>query len=190
MFIFQVERKVRMVKASFYGGGIIACDTRHLKHTFCQARIDPRSSKHKLQRYLSMFISRNLRVRAPHLQSCLRYSPLIDVSVRTMTTERTKLPHEDRTAREPRNGELHPVILDHIETVNDTIRLFRLGIKDKERGVKVGFPSFELFLNFTSETQVLSFSIYVLSPPCLHVHPLYKLQIFKFPQSKSKARLI
>jgi hypothetical protein len=54
-----------------------------------------------------------------------------------MTTERTKLPHEDRTARQPRSGELHPVILDAVETVNDSIRLFKLRIKNEERGIKV-----------------------------------------------------
>ena len=56
-----------------------------------------------------------------------------------MTTEKGRLPHEDRTATEPRSRELHPVILEKVETVNDVIRLFKLKVKDEKKGVKVCF---------------------------------------------------
>ncbi|KAF2427351.1 ferredoxin reductase-like protein [Tothia fuscella] len=52
-----------------------------------------------------------------------------------MANKNTGLPHEDRTAKEPRSGELHPVIVDSIDQVNETIKLFRLRVKVVERGV-------------------------------------------------------
>jgi hypothetical protein len=54
-----------------------------------------------------------------------------------MAIKKAQLPHEDRTAAEPRSKELHPVILDKVKTVNDGIRLFKLKVKDKKGGVKV-----------------------------------------------------
>jgi hypothetical protein len=50
------------------------------------------------------------------------------------------IPHEDRTAAEPRDEALYPVILHEIRDVNNDIKLFRLRIKDRERGVKVCTP--------------------------------------------------
>ncbi|KAK5172090.1 uncharacterized protein LTR77_003728 [Saxophila tyrrhenica] len=43
-----------------------------------------------------------------------------------MATVRSSLPHEDRTAAEPRESNLEPVLLSNIRQVNDTIRLLRL----------------------------------------------------------------
>jgi hypothetical protein len=55
-----------------------------------------------------------------------------------MAAVRAKLPHEDRTATEPRQDDIHPVILSKIERVNSNIKLFKLKVQDKEKGVKVG----------------------------------------------------
>ncbi|KAF2087715.1 hypothetical protein K490DRAFT_73636 [Saccharata proteae CBS 121410] len=44
--------------------------------------------------------------------------------------------HEERTASEPRDPSLHPVILSEIQSVNETIRLIKLRIKDQKRGIK------------------------------------------------------
>ncbi|OCL14413.1 hypothetical protein AOQ84DRAFT_281101 [Glonium stellatum] len=49
---------------------------------------------------------------------------------------RSSLSHEERTATEPRDKDLHPVILSSIESVNERIRLFRLAIKDQRSGIK------------------------------------------------------
>jgi hypothetical protein len=54
-----------------------------------------------------------------------------------MATERGRLPHEDRTATEPRERELHDVILHSIEDVNESIKLYKLRVKDAKKGVKV-----------------------------------------------------
>lgn len=54
-----------------------------------------------------------------------------------MATVRANLPHEDRTVDEPRHNEIHPVVLSEIEQVNDDIKLFKLSILNKEKGVKV-----------------------------------------------------
>ncbi|KAE9964773.1 hypothetical protein EG328_010205 [Venturia inaequalis] len=53
-----------------------------------------------------------------------------------MATARANLPHEDRTVDEPRHNEIHPVVLSEIEQVNDDIKLFKLSILNKEKGVK------------------------------------------------------
>lgn len=56
----------------------------------------------------------------------------------TMATVRAKLPHEDRTVSEPRQDDIHAVVLSKIERVNSNIKLYRLTIQDKKKGVKVG----------------------------------------------------
>lgn len=56
-----------------------------------------------------------------------------------MATVRANLPHEDRTVKEPRQNEIHPVVLSEIEQVNQDIKVFKLSIPDKEKGVKVSY---------------------------------------------------
>lgn len=54
-----------------------------------------------------------------------------------MATVNSSLPHIDRTAAEPREHQLEPVILSHIREVNDTIRLLRLSTTDPNHTIKV-----------------------------------------------------
>lgn len=54
-----------------------------------------------------------------------------------MATIRSSLPHEDRTASEPRENTLEPVILANIREVNENIRLFRLNAADPNHTIKV-----------------------------------------------------
>jgi hypothetical protein len=54
-----------------------------------------------------------------------------------MGGERRRLPHEDRTATEPREKDVHDVILDNIENFNQSVKLFKLKVKDGTNGVKV-----------------------------------------------------
>lgn len=57
----------------------------------------------------------------------------------------SSLPHEERTAAEPRENQLEPVILSHIREVNDSIRLLRLNAVDPNHTIKVSTattPSF------------------------------------------------
>lgn len=78
------------------------------------------------------------------LSPCIRIrSSVISKSVvsqlnrRTMATIRTSLPHEDRTAQEPRDPSVHSVILANIREVNENIRLLRLNATDPNRAIKV-----------------------------------------------------
>jgi len=54
-----------------------------------------------------------------------------------MTTPRSQMSHEERTASEPRDSGFHQVILSHIEPINKSIRLLRLNVFDRQRSVKV-----------------------------------------------------
>ena len=56
---------------------------------------------------------------------------------RTMATIRSSVPHEDRTAAEPRENRLEPVILSHIREINATVRLLRLSAVDPNHTIKV-----------------------------------------------------
>ncbi|KAK8191424.1 hypothetical protein IWZ00DRAFT_544631 [Phyllosticta capitalensis] len=53
-----------------------------------------------------------------------------------MSSERAKLSHEERTSQEPRQHGLHLVNVAKIEQVNPDIRLFKLGVQDRENGLK------------------------------------------------------
>lgn len=54
-----------------------------------------------------------------------------------MATVRESIPHEERTAKEPRGSALEPVILSRIEPVNKTIRLLRLSSPDPNHTLRV-----------------------------------------------------
>ncbi|KXT08227.1 hypothetical protein AC579_1299 [Pseudocercospora musae] len=54
-----------------------------------------------------------------------------------MATIRSSLPHTERTAAEPRENGLEPVVLSHIGAVNDTIRVLRLKAVDEQHTIKV-----------------------------------------------------
>ena len=54
-----------------------------------------------------------------------------------MATVRASLSHEERTAQEPREQRIEPVILSRIDPVNDTIRLLRLSSVDRNHTLKV-----------------------------------------------------
>lgn len=59
-------------------------------------------------------------------------------SVRIMATH-SSLPHVERTAQEPREDQLEPVILSNIREINDKIRLLRLSAVDSGHTIKVSF---------------------------------------------------
>lgn len=49
-------------------------------------------------------------------------------SVATMTTRKHSIPHETRTAAEPRQNKLYTVRLARIEQINPSVRLLRLAL--------------------------------------------------------------
>ncbi|RMY59876.1 hypothetical protein D0865_01833 [Hortaea werneckii] len=53
-----------------------------------------------------------------------------------MATVRSSLPHEDRTAAEPRESRLEPVVLSNIRQINENIRLLRLSAADPNHTIK------------------------------------------------------
>jgi hypothetical protein len=57
----------------------------------------------------------------------LRSPPVAPAVLRQMTMK-ASLPHEERTAAEPRQNRLYSVRLSHIEQVNPTVRLLQLAI--------------------------------------------------------------
>jgi hypothetical protein len=71
-----------------------------------------------------------------------RVSSYFSISQRTsfarrMATIRSSLPHEERTAAEPRENQLEPVVLSNIREVNESIRLLRLNAVDPTHTIKV-----------------------------------------------------
>jgi hypothetical protein len=79
--------------------------------------------------------------------SVRRFSALTQQVSSAMATERARLPHEDRTAGEPRNPNVHSVILCGIEEVNSNVRLYTLSAKDQDQGIRVCKVSSSLFEN-------------------------------------------
>ncbi|KAF2476376.1 uncharacterized protein BDR25DRAFT_210488 [Lindgomyces ingoldianus] len=55
--------------------------------------------------------------------------------MQTRSSTKASLSHKERTATEPRSRDLHPVIVDSIMEVGDTIRTFRLAIEDRQNGI-------------------------------------------------------
>lgn len=54
-----------------------------------------------------------------------------------MATVHDSIPHEVRTATQPRERGIEPVVLSQIREVNESVRLLRLSARDKERTIKV-----------------------------------------------------
>ncbi|KAK4574387.1 hypothetical protein LTR86_002149 [Recurvomyces mirabilis] len=57
-----------------------------------------------------------------------------------MATIRSSLPHEDRTASQPRADGIEPVILSNIREINPAVRLLRLSARDPQHTIKVRRP--------------------------------------------------
>lgn len=53
-----------------------------------------------------------------------------------MASVHDSIPHEIRTALEPRENILEPVILTNVREVNESIRLFRLNAADPNHTIK------------------------------------------------------
>ncbi|CAK4031626.1 oxidoreductase NAD-binding domain-containing 1 [Lecanosticta acicola] len=53
-----------------------------------------------------------------------------------MATIRSSLPHVERTAAEPREDDVEPVVLANVREVNDTVRLLRLNALDPNHTIK------------------------------------------------------
>jgi len=57
---------------------------------------------------------------------------------RTMATiVHDSVPHEDRTATEPRQNRIEPVTITHIRQINPTTRVLRLSSQDQNHTIKV-----------------------------------------------------
>lgn len=55
---------------------------------------------------------------------------------RYMASVHDSIPHEIRTAAEPRENVLEPVVLTNVREVNDSIRLFRLNAADPNHTIQ------------------------------------------------------
>jgi hypothetical protein len=82
------------------------------------------------------------------LQASIAYTPpLRTVSIRgparmvqTLAAKANNLSHEERTATEPRNREVHRVVVDKIIPVNSRIKTYRFTTRDPA-GIHVWFYS-------------------------------------------------
>lgn len=132
----------------------------------CDSGRDTASTNHRHLQFI--FILRGHQVhhqsndmflyRRVHCSSPLRFISR-PTPCRTMATVRANLPHEDRTVKEPRQNDIHPVVLSEIEQVNNDIKLFKLSIMNKEKGVKVSqfefvIFSFHSFLSFLNSNTI------------------------------------
>jgi hypothetical protein len=68
-----------------------------------------------------------------------------------MPPRKDSIPHETRTAAEPRQNKLYPVRLAHIEQINPTIRLLRLALPAES----LSDDETVLFFFFVQDIQVL-----------------------------------
>ncbi|KAJ5190532.1 uncharacterized protein N7498_009517 [Penicillium cinerascens] len=86
-----------------------------------------------LQRYFQTRLNqmRGLRLCRPILRSAQRSSQrAITGTARSMSQREDSIPHELRTAAEPRQNHLYPVRLSQVDQVNPSIRLLRLALPD------------------------------------------------------------
>lgn len=85
-----------------------------------------------------MLITRSTKSLRAHIRHSRTASLLRS---RSMATVRSSLPHEDRTAKEPRENRLEPVVLSHIRQINESIRTLRLKAVDPNHTIKVSLIS-------------------------------------------------
>jgi hypothetical protein len=102
--------------------------------------LDPISSYPQLVRMFKEIRKSRLGFVTPQLTFRSRATSLNMAKTRS-TTGGSYLSHEERTAAEPRDPNLHPVILSSIEPINERIRLLKLTIKDQQRGIQVCISS-------------------------------------------------
>lgn len=76
---------------------------------------------------------------------------------RSMATVRSSLPHEDRTAQQPRENRLEPVVLSHIRQINESIRTLRLKAVDPTHTIKVSAEQTMSFPLSVADSQEVKF---------------------------------
>ncbi|KAK3675291.1 hypothetical protein LTR78_004801 [Recurvomyces mirabilis] len=76
-----------------------------------------------------------------------------------MATIRASLPHEDRTASQPRADGIEPVMLSNIREINPAVRLLRLSARDPQHTIKVRPPLTDYIIHEG------------LKPMARHIHP-------------------
>lgn len=76
-------------------------------------------------------------------------TPFITDTVRRMSSQpEDSIPHELRTAAEPRQNRLYPVRLSHVEQINPSIRLLQLAIPEENTVC----PAFLIHLHYPATT--------------------------------------
>lgn len=61
-----------------------------------------------------------------------------------MASVHDSIPHEIRTASEPRENVLEPVVVTNVREVNESIRLFRLNAADPNHTIKASISSVKI----------------------------------------------
>lgn len=87
----------------------------------------------------SPYSPRFIHLSLPILSTPLKrsYAKVLPWTMMAAVQQKLHLPHEERTANEPRSRGLHPVTIHRIKQVNKDIKEYRLKIADEKRGIKV-----------------------------------------------------
>jgi hypothetical protein len=76
-----------------------------------------------------------LRITSPLVTRTNQLRSISSTSSQMSSQKEDSIPHELRTAAEPRQNRLHPVRLSHVEQVNPSVRLLQLALPTKENNV-------------------------------------------------------
>jgi hypothetical protein len=76
-----------------------------------------------------------LRITSPLVSRANQLRSIASTSSQMSSQKEDSIPHELRTAAEPRQNRLHPVRLSHIEQVNPSVRLLQLALPTQESNV-------------------------------------------------------
>ncbi|TVY18271.1 Oxidoreductase NAD-binding domain-containing protein 1 [Lachnellula arida] len=118
-----------------------------------------------------------------------RVPPIIRPMASPISRSKVSIPHTERTAKEPRDNNLHKVLLERMEQVNDDIRLFRLVPADREKGLMKFLAGQWLDVHVPTIPKAGGFTI--TSPPSLlnSQEPYIELAIQKSPSNPPAAWL-
>mgnify|MGYP001658124884 CR=1 FL=1 len=76
-----------------------------------------------------------LRIASPLVSRANQLRSIASTSSQMSSQKEDSIPHELRTAAEPRQNRLHPVRLSHVEQVNPSVRLLQLALPTQENNV-------------------------------------------------------
>lgn len=133
-------------------------------------------------------VNRNLRfcLRRPLPRQTSTLNHHLDIvqrARRNMSTRQStdSVPHELRTASEPRQDSLHPVRLSKVTQVNPTVRLLQLTLPRDQSSEKASEVRECLLLHPPSMHRYISHISYICVPPCTVLRHSANLPVLHCP---------